>query len=86
MGLSIKVDEYKATSVPNVFACGDAPRAAGNVTLALAYGAMAGLGRIGLRYFEAIVVLKGYMDSIQIWRFDSSHMLAKPVSSRRTLN
>ncbi|APW43404.1 NAD(P)/FAD-dependent oxidoreductase [Rhodoferax saidenbachensis] len=44
MGLFIKVDEGKATSVPNVFACGDAARAAGNVTLAVADGAMAGFG------------------------------------------
>ncbi|OYT90629.1 MAG: thioredoxin reductase [Burkholderiales bacterium PBB3] len=44
MGLFIKVDEGKATSVPNVFACGDAARAAGNVTLAVADGAMAAFG------------------------------------------
>lgn len=36
MGLVIKVDEGKANSVPNVFACGDAARAAGNVTIAVA--------------------------------------------------
>ncbi|WP_296471558.1 hypothetical protein [Rhodoferax sp.] len=42
MGQFIKVDEGKATSAPNVFACGDAARAAGNVTLAVADGAMAG--------------------------------------------
>ena len=41
MGVFIKVDEAKATSVPNVFACGDAARAAGNVTLATADGAVA---------------------------------------------
>ncbi|MDT7517660.1 NAD(P)/FAD-dependent oxidoreductase [Rhodoferax sp. TBRC 17660] len=44
MGRFIKVDEGKATSVPNVFACGDAAQAAGNVTLAVADGAMAGFG------------------------------------------
>lgn len=44
MGVFIKVDDFKATSVPNVFACGDAARAAGNVTLAVADGAMAGFG------------------------------------------
>jgi thioredoxin reductase len=43
-GVFIKVDEFKATSVPRVFACGDAARAAGNVTLAVADGAMAGFG------------------------------------------
>lgn len=41
MGRFIKVDDFKATSVPNVFACGDAARMAGNVTLAVADGAMA---------------------------------------------
>ncbi len=41
MGVFIKVDEAKATSVPNVFTCGDAARAAGNVTLAAADGAVA---------------------------------------------
>jgi thioredoxin reductase len=44
MGPFIKVDDFKATSVPNVFACGDAARMAGNVTLAVADGAMAGFG------------------------------------------
>lgn len=44
MGVFIKVDDFKATSVSNVFACGDAARAAGNVTLAVADGAMAGFG------------------------------------------
>lgn len=43
-GKFIKVDEFKATSVPNVFACGDAARMAGNVTLAVADGAMAAYG------------------------------------------
>jgi thioredoxin reductase len=41
MSQFIKVDEGKAASAPNVFACGDAERAAGNVTLAVADGAMA---------------------------------------------
>lgn len=36
MGLFIQVGEGKAISVPNVFACGDAARAAGNVTMAMA--------------------------------------------------
>ncbi len=44
MGLFIRVDEGKATSVPNVFACGDAARAAGNVTMAAADGARAAFG------------------------------------------
>ena len=41
MGVFIKIDEGKATSVPNVFACGDAARVAGNVALAVADGAVA---------------------------------------------
>lgn len=41
-GRFIRTDEMKATSVPGVFACGDAARAAGNVALAVGDGAMAG--------------------------------------------
>ena len=57
MGRFIQVDEGKATSVPNVFAYGDAARAAGNVTLAMAdggwrMGRWRGLGRIGALSFE----------------------------------
>lgn len=44
MGDFIRVGEGQATSVPHVFACGDAARAAGNVTLAVADGAMAAFG------------------------------------------
>ncbi len=44
MGAFIKVDMVQTTSVPNVFACGDAARAAGNVALAVADGVMAGFG------------------------------------------
>lgn len=43
MGAYIQVDAMQQTSVPNVFACGDAARAAGNVALAVADGAMAGV-------------------------------------------
>ncbi|MDH0866755.1 NAD(P)/FAD-dependent oxidoreductase [Mitsuaria sp. GD03876] len=43
MGPFIKVGQMQDTSVPNVFACGDAARAAGSVTLAVSDGAMAGL-------------------------------------------
>ena len=42
MGRFIKVGEGKATSVPNVFACGDTAPAAGN--MAMADGAMEGFG------------------------------------------
>jgi len=43
MGTFIQVDALQQTSVPDVFACGDAARAAGNVALAVADGAMAGV-------------------------------------------
>jgi len=43
MGPHIQVDAVQQTSVANVFACGDAARAAGNVTLAVADGAMAAM-------------------------------------------
>lgn len=43
MGAFIQVDAMQQTSVPNVFACGDAARAAGSITLAVADGAMAGI-------------------------------------------
>ena len=42
--LGCALEDFKATVVPHVFACGDAARAAGNVTLAVADGAMAGFG------------------------------------------
>jgi thioredoxin reductase len=42
-GAIIQVDAMQQTSVPNVFACGDAARAAGNVAMAVADGAMAGV-------------------------------------------
>jgi thioredoxin reductase len=42
-GAFIQVDTMQQTSVPNVFACGDAARAAGNVALAVADGAIAGI-------------------------------------------
>lgn len=44
MGPFIKTGEAQATSIPNVFACGDAARAAGNVALAVADGVMAAFG------------------------------------------
>lgn len=42
LGSNIKTDPMKATSVPGVFACGDAARGAGNVAFAVGDGAMAG--------------------------------------------
>jgi thioredoxin reductase len=43
LGPFIRVDGMKETSVPGVFACGDAARAAGNVSFAVGDGAMAGV-------------------------------------------
>lgn len=42
MGLFIRTDATKETTVPGVFACGDAARMAGNVALAVGDGAQAG--------------------------------------------
>ena len=42
MGAFIKTDGFKETSVPGVFACGDAARGMGSVALAVGDGAMAG--------------------------------------------
>ncbi|MES2530767.1 MAG: NAD(P)/FAD-dependent oxidoreductase [Pseudomonadota bacterium] len=44
MGAFIRTDEMKQTTVPGVFACGDAARGAGNVALAVGDGALAGVG------------------------------------------
>ncbi|TGG92803.1 NAD(P)/FAD-dependent oxidoreductase [Natronospirillum operosum] len=43
MGEVIETDGMKQTTVPGVFACGDAARAAGNVTFAIADGSQAAL-------------------------------------------
>lgn len=42
-GAFIQVDAMQQTSVANVYACGDSARAAGNVALAVADGALAGI-------------------------------------------
>ena len=42
LGTHIRVDAMQETSVPGVFACGDAARAAGSVALAVGAGTMAG--------------------------------------------
>jgi thioredoxin reductase len=41
-GEFIRTDAMKQTSVPGIFACGDAARAAGNVAISVGEGAMAG--------------------------------------------
>lgn len=43
LGPYVQTDGFQETSVSGVFACGDAARAAGNVTFAIADGAMAGI-------------------------------------------
>jgi thioredoxin reductase len=43
MGEFVATDAMKATDVQGVFCCGDMARAAGNVALAVADGAMAGI-------------------------------------------
>lgn len=43
IGDFVQTDAQQATSVPGVFCCGDMARAAGNVALAVADGAMAGV-------------------------------------------
>lgn len=52
-GMFVRTDAMKATSVVGVFACGDSARAAGNVALAVADGAMAGVGAHRLAIFGA---------------------------------
>ncbi|MBP2309898.1 thioredoxin reductase [Azospirillum melinis] len=42
LGTHIRVDEMQETSIPGVFACGDAARAAGSVALAVGAGTIAG--------------------------------------------
>jgi thioredoxin reductase len=44
MGPFLQTDAFKETTVPGVFACGDAARAAGSVALAAGDGALAGVG------------------------------------------
>ena len=42
MGFYVKTDEFKQTSIPGVFACGDLARPMGSVTFAVGDGALAG--------------------------------------------
>lgn len=54
LGFIIKTDALKETSVRHVFACGDAARAAGNVTFAIADGVMAGTATHRSLMFEGL--------------------------------
>lgn len=44
VGFYVKTDEFKQTSIPGVFACGDLGRPMGSVTFAIGDGALAGFG------------------------------------------
>ena len=44
LGPYLRVDDFKQTTVPGVYAAGDASTAMGNATLASAAGVMAGVG------------------------------------------
>ena len=54
MGPFIKTDAMKATTVPGVFACGDAAIAAGSVPLAIGDGARAGASAYGSLLMQAV--------------------------------
>jgi len=55
MGSFVRTDMTKASSVAGVYVCGDAARMAGNVALAVADGAMAGVGAHQSLIFGATV-------------------------------
>jgi len=52
VGTFIKTDSFKETSVPGVFACGDAGRPAGSLPLAVGEGTLAGIGAHRKLVFE----------------------------------
>ncbi|MGM8229039.1 NAD(P)/FAD-dependent oxidoreductase [Cellvibrio sp. ARAG 10.3] len=54
LGFIIKTDALKETSIRHVFACGDAARAAGNVTFAIADGVLAGTAAHRSLMFEGL--------------------------------
>ncbi|ACE83946.1 NAD(P)/FAD-dependent oxidoreductase [Cellvibrio japonicus] len=55
MGFYVKTDEFKQTTVPGVFACGDLARPAGSVTFAIGDGALAGFAVHKSLIFEGVV-------------------------------
>ena len=54
VGFYIKTDEFKQTSVPGVFACGDLGRPMGSVTFAIGDGALAGFATHKSLIYEGI--------------------------------
>ena len=54
IGFYIKTDEFKQTSVPGVFACGDLARPMGSVTFAIGDGAQAGFALHKSLIFEGL--------------------------------
>lgn len=54
VGFYIKTDEFKQTSVPGVFACGDLGRPMGSVTFAIGDGALAGFATHRSLIYEGI--------------------------------
>ena len=54
MGPVIQTDDVKMTTVPGVFACGDAARMMASLSLASAAGALAGIGAHRSLVFEGI--------------------------------
>ena len=54
MGELIGTDDFKMTSVPGVFACGDAARMMASLSLAIADGALAGIGAHRSLVFEGL--------------------------------
>jgi thioredoxin reductase len=54
VGFYIKTDEFKQTSIPGVFACGDLGRPMGSVTFAIGDGALAGFATHKSLIYEGI--------------------------------
>lgn len=59
LGPYIAADAMRATSVPGIYAAGDASRAAGSVTLAVGDGAMAGVAAHRSLIFDPLETLAG---------------------------
>lgn len=55
VGFYVKTDDFKQTSIPGVFACGDLGRAMGSVTFAIGDGAQAGFAIHRSLIFEGLL-------------------------------